>query len=195
MEENIKRNDWDEIRHKNNLQWKWQWFRELYFLKYTRTKECPHSVLCKTRLGVCVWRVWSSFRVAVINLCQFRFCCLDFFPSQRLPFLFCQIRSRSCCKWAVLCRRLPIPSSGRCWKRLAVWYDGILATLPCLLPPCRIAKYSSMNFWRVHLSVATGRESRDRRVVSVLRGSCDAERTTLAATVECLVGDSIWPPH
>ena len=49
MEENIKRKDCDEIHPKNNLQWKWQWFKEFYFLKYTRTKECPHSV-CKTRL-------------------------------------------------------------------------------------------------------------------------------------------------
>ena len=54
MEENIKRKDWDEICPQNNLQWKWQWFKEFYFLKYTRTKECPHSV-CKTRLCVWVW--------------------------------------------------------------------------------------------------------------------------------------------
>ena len=32
MEENIKRKDRDEIRPKNNLQWKWQWFKEFYFL-------------------------------------------------------------------------------------------------------------------------------------------------------------------
>ena len=51
MEENIKRKDRDEIGPKNNLQRKWQWFKEFYFLKYTRTNECPHSV-CKTRLGV-----------------------------------------------------------------------------------------------------------------------------------------------
>ena len=53
MEENIKRKDWDEIRPKNNLQWKWQWFKDFYFLKCMRTKECPHSV-CKTRLCVCM---------------------------------------------------------------------------------------------------------------------------------------------
>ena len=45
MEENIKRKDGEEIRPKNNLQWKWQWFEEFYFLKYTRTKECPHGVM------------------------------------------------------------------------------------------------------------------------------------------------------
>ena len=44
MEENIKRKDWDEIRPKKKVQWKWQWFYEFYF-----TIECPHSV-CKTRL-------------------------------------------------------------------------------------------------------------------------------------------------
>ena len=55
MEESIRK-DWDEIRPKNNLEWKWQWFEEFYFLNYTRTKECPHSVY-KTRRCVCgsVW--------------------------------------------------------------------------------------------------------------------------------------------
>ena len=63
MEKNIKRKDWDEIRPKKNFQWKWQWFKEFYFLNYMRTKECPHSV-CKTRRGctpyVCVVprKVW-----------------------------------------------------------------------------------------------------------------------------------------
>ena len=59
MEENIKRKYWDEIRPKNNLQWKWQWFKEFY----TRTKECPHSI-CKTRLcvSVCVYRDGHTLR-------------------------------------------------------------------------------------------------------------------------------------
>ena len=29
-EENIKRKDSDEIRPKNNLQWKWQWFKDVH---------------------------------------------------------------------------------------------------------------------------------------------------------------------
>ena len=45
MEENIKRKDWDEIRPKNNLQWKWQWFKEFYLS--TREQNNVHTVYVK----------------------------------------------------------------------------------------------------------------------------------------------------
>ena len=57
----LKMEEMDDIRHKQNLQWKWQWFKEFIFLKYTRTKKFPHSV-CKTRLCAlcCVWDQMGS---------------------------------------------------------------------------------------------------------------------------------------
>ena len=58
----------------------------------------------RMRVGGCVFehRERSSFRVAVINLYQFRFCRLGYFPSQRLPLLYCQ-KPYSCSKLAGLC--------------------------------------------------------------------------------------------
>ena len=46
MEENIKRKDWDEIRPKNNLQWKWQWLKNFNFLS-TQEQKNVYTVYVK----------------------------------------------------------------------------------------------------------------------------------------------------
>ena len=110
----------------------------------------------------------------VVSLKQFSRCChknyVSFASAVSTIFLVSIllssfVSSRSCSKLAVL-------SSGRCRERLEVWYEDVLANLPCLLL-CR-----STHLWiseQVRLLVVAGH---GRRVASVLQGSwCWADHT------------------